>query len=1222
MADIKNDWLLDKILDHAKNLGENYSLTAEKYIVSVIDIITKEKDAEDVDQDVINKVNSLLSAFTNDENDLDKVRDTFIQHIDNSSGGFMDGLYMQQTVFKAREIAKSNDDDYLSADVLLGCIIKEPDAFIKSQITNEISCQLDQSADDKRNDASEDNSNSILDFLDSGLQAAKSQDDSQKTTDDSTHTYAEIPEIDILGDLESAEQTDIAADASKEQKSEKPQDKSIPKSASKSKNKSMEDYKPKSEDIPKLAPMEIVALLSEKAKSMHDELSKVIFGQDNAINIFTTGYFQALLRAQTDQKRSRPLATFLFAGPPGVGKTFLAEKSAEILDLPFKRFDMSEYSLNDASMEFSGTDPSYKSSKEGNVTGFVAKHKNCVLLFDEVEKAHITVIHLFLQMLDGGRVKDTFTGKTVSFTNAIIIFTTNAGKQLYEGSEISDFSCVPRKVILKALQKDVNPINGLPYFPEAICSRFASGNVIMFNHMTAHNLREISKREIIRQTKNLKEQLGIEISIDPLVYTALLFSEGAAIDARTITARSESFLDNELYELFRLMGSDKSDGEIKNLKSITINTELPKDKPEILKFFVNSDKQQVLVFSALSNFLLCKSKSENIDFYHAKDVDSGMLMLKEREIDCVLIDVNFGRAKKDIYLNVEDEDSPARDFFHYIREKFSDMPVYLLQTDEGKKLNKEEQVSFLSQGAREFLDLLKDSDDFAEKITEICERLHQQKCMIELAKANKLITFETAQQLHNQGREAEIILFEFKMAVAVDAEDSQNILSNVSKPDVKFDQVIGAEDAKKELQYFVKYLKDPKKYLSTGVSAPKGVLLYGPPGTGKTMLAKAMACESDVTFISAEGNQFLKKYVGEGPEKVHEIFRTARKYAPSILFVDEIDAIAKERRGGEHSVGTEATLTAFLTEMDGFKSDTSKPVFVLAATNFDVDPGKNKSLDPALMRRFDRRVYIDLPNREERISYIKMKMSQNKVFELNDEKISNIAIRSTGMSLAQLESVMELALRTAIRNENMKVTDEVLDEAFETFNSGEKKDWDSAALERTARHEAGHALLCWLSGETPSYITVVARGDYGGYMQHDDNEKKSIFTKDELLSRIRTSMGGRAAEIVYYGETDGITTGASSDLANATHLAHQIICNYGMDEKFGLSVIEPQTASTGEMAEKVHTAVNSILSQQLEQAVKLISSNKKSIDAMAEQLLAKNHLMGNEIKEIFEKNKA
>ncbi len=983
-------------------------------------------------------------------------------------------------------------------------------------------------------------------------------------------------------------------------------------------DKPQKPEKPLMEDVTEGDRKKTVAELVKNVKNARECLLSEIYGQDNAVSVFTTGYFQAELLSLTDKKRVRPRAMFLFAGPPGVGKTFLAEKAAEVLGLPFMRFDMSEYSDHEANIEFCGSDKVYKNGKEGNVTGFVEKNPKCILLFDEIEKAHICVIHLFLQMLDAGRLRDNFTDTEVSFTDAIIIFTTNAGKQLYEQSESGDFSGLSKKVILKALKSDVNPETGNPFFPAAICSRFASGNVVMFNHIGAHNLREIAKREVLRHAGNFEKEIGISVDIDEDVYTALLFAEGGAADARMIRSRSETFFDDELFELFRLVASDKAANGIEDIENIRIGVQLPENDKNIVSLFAPNEAADILVFSSQSVADMCGRSHNGCRIFDAQSVDDAVKLLRNNDIRLVLIDIAYGRTGSE-YLNAEDMASVSRDFFRYIRENYADMPVYLLQTEQ-TVLNAEEKISFMRTGARGVIELTADMAQFTDTLSTVCSDIHRQNSMAYLAKANKIISFETAQKVSEDGKTAEIQLFDFKMSTAVEAEDSKNILSNVSKPNVRFEDVIGAEDAKKELKYFVDYLKNPKKYLGTGVRAPKGVILYGPPGTGKTMLAKAMACESDVTFITAEGNQFLQKLVGEGKERVHELFRTARKYAPAILFVDEIDAIARERRGGEAStVSGEDVLTAFLTEMDGFKNDSTKPVFVLAATNFDVRPGREKSLDPALMRRFDRRVYIDLPNKEERIRYIKLKTSANEAYALSEAEIGNIAVRSTGMSLADIESAMELALRSALRDGGFKVTDAIMEEAFETFNSGDVKKWDSTLLERVARHEAGHAFVCWHGGETPSYVTVVARGNHGGYMQHGDNEGKAICTKEELLARIRTSLGGRAAEIVYYGETDGISTGASGDLDSATFFASQIICTYGMDSDFGLAVIDSEAAKMGETSSEVRHAVNKILDEQMKKTVATVAVGKAAIDALVKELISKNHLTGKEIEEIFSK---
>ena len=966
------------------------------------------------------------------------------------------------------------------------------------------------------------------------------------------------------------------------------------------------------------APRDKMTALVEVVKKTRSALLEKIFGQDNAVSVFTNGYFQGQLSAMLEKERKRPKATFLFAGPPGVGKTYLAETAAEVLRLPYKRFDMSEYADKEATIQLCGADSVYRDSHPGHLSGFVAEHPECILLFDEIEKAHINVIHLFLQILDAGRLTDAKTKKEVSFADAIVIFTTNAGKALYEETEGSDLSGLSRKAILVALGKDINPETKAPFFPPAICSRFASGNVVMFNHMTAHNLRYIAKSVFKQQAENLERGMKIKTQIDERIYTALLLAEGGSADARMIRGRSQSFFNVELFELLRLIDSEKAKTDIKEVEEIRFTLQLPEEEPEIRALFEPPQDMKALVFAPKKLVTWCKKSQSACGVLGAQSEAEAAELLKKNDVHFALLDIGNPEEQEDEkrFLNLEDIDSEARNVFWYIKEKHPGTPIYLI-VDAKEEITLEEQISFRKAGVQGFLAAHGSKKLFAEKIGEICEQLHQQRNIDSLAKANKLISFETGQRISADGRRAEICLFDFELGTAVDAEDSKNILSSISRPDVHFADVIGAEEAKRELQFYVEYLRDPKKFMGTGVSTPKGVLLYGPPGTGKTMLAKAMACEADVTFLAAEGNQFLKKYSGEGPDSVRDLFRTARKYAPSIIFVDEIDAIAKQRTGAENTEQREEILTGFLTQMDGFRTDPTRPVFVLAATNFDVERGKQTSLDEAFLRRFDRRVFVDLPKKEERIRFLRQEFAKKPIFQVSDMMLENIAVRSTGMSLAALASVLELSLRMAVREGSLKVTDAVLEDAFETFNSGEVKKWDPDELERTARHEAGHALLCWLSGETPSYLTVVARAYHGGYMQRGDRENKQVMTKDELLASIRTALGGRAAEILCYGEEGGLSTGASADLVSATRTARKIVCTYGMDSGFGLAVIGPEDAQSKE----VLAAVNKILAGEMKKAISLLEANRGALDRLAAELIAKNRLTGSQIESILGKSR-
>ena len=1148
MTNVKNSELLNEIIEFSKNIGKAQTVTAEKFLVALLCGVSKEKTFSG--SEFVATVTEKLKSLNIT---AEQLKSKLLEYIEGGNGSFYDGLYMQKMIFEAKDAVEKEGGESLMPSVLFNKIIDNPSDAIKAAI-----------GENKENVDAQ----TVQNIVDEILPSDETKDDEEM--------LAEI--------RESASKIKAMLDLGKElhAQEEKPSVK---------------------EEISKLV---------DKVKTLQSELLDTVYGQDNAVNVFTTGYFQAELLSMTDIDRKKPRATYLFAGPPGVGKTFLAEVAAEKLSLPFMRFDMSEYADKEANLEFCGSDKVYKNAKSGNVTGFVSEHPKCILLFDEVEKAHLCVIHLFLQMLDAGRLRDNYTDEEVSFKDAIIIFTTNAGKQLYESESDGDFSSLSRKVVLKALRNDINPLSGSSYFPAALCSRFASGNVIMFNHIMAHDLRHIAKKEILRSASNFSKNAGVSVDIDEKVYTALLFSEGGNADARMIKSRAESFFNGEIYELLRLVASDKVQTSISDLTKIEFVTEID-ESSEAYNLFFGEEKLTALVFGSDKTVRNCKKVCKDVEIISAKTVDEAKNIISHKDICVILIDLSYGKRGSVKYLNIEDQESASADMFDYLTKLGQSLPVYVLETS-AYSLTKEEKMSLFKEGAR---DVVRLDDKIGNALKQICVNVYQQQNMNLLAKTNKVVSFTTAQTVSKNGKKATIKLIDFDMAAAVDAEDSCGFVTKNNKPDVDFDDIIGAQDAKSELKYFAEYLRSPKKFAAAGVKMPKGALLYGPPGTGKTMLAKALAAQSGVTFIYTEGNKFLKKYVGEGPEKVHDLFRSARKYAPTIVFIDEIDAIAKERHGDERVAAGEETLTALLAEMDGFNVDSTKPVFVLAATNFDVAPGSPRSLDQALVRRFDRRIYVDLPTDEERKQFMLRKCAKNAMFDISEQDIDNLAVRTVGISLSDLDSIFEFALRQALRAELNKVKADILDEAFETYVNGEKKNWSEAEVERVARHEAGHAFLCWQSGETPSYLTIVARSDHGGYMQHDSTEKKTIYTKDELLSRIRVALGGRAAEIVCYGECGGVSTGASGDLVSATAIAERIVCSYGMVDECGLAVSDPRTLRSGDVAKEVRKAVNKLLSEQMSQAIEKIRANKDMLDVLSNELMQKSHLSANEITELF-----
>ncbi len=355
----------------------------------------------------------------------------------------------------------------------------------------------------------------------------------------------------------------------------------------------------------------------------------------------------------------------------------------------------------------------------------------------------------------------------------------------------------------------------------------------------------------------------------------------------------------------------------------------------------------------------------------------------------------------------------------------------------------------------------------------------------------------------------------------------------------------------------------------------------------------------------------MTKCAGSGPDNVRNIFNRARRHAPSILFIDELDAVGRKRAGESHNRAQEETLNALLTEMDGFGAPTARPVIVLAATNLV------ESLDDALVRRFDREIEVDKPDRAARYAYLQKRLQGGATRSVSDQVLDRLAGQSANMTIAQLERVVQFAGRKAAMSDGV-INDELIEEAFETMRTGEAKSaTDPETLLRVARHEAGHCLIGWLNGEKPVQITIVARGKAGGFVEREAEEDRMIYTRPELEGRIRQAMGGRAAEILYYGQTDGLSSGVSGDLRQSTHYAELMVREYGMGPNLGQVAIDQKRLHDGPLAIKVMEEVQGIVRHQLDRAVEILTTHRETIDGLVDALMEKNRLTKDELETVL-----
>ena len=441
---------------------------------------------------------------------------------------------------------------------------------------------------------------------------------------------------------------------------------------------------------------------------------------------------------------------------------------------------------------------------------------------------------------------------------------------------------------------------------------------------------------------------------------------------------------------------------------------------------------------------------------------------------------------------------------------------------------------------------------------------------------------------------------------------------------IRFADVAGEDEAKENLQEIVDYLHDPGKYESIGASMPKGILLVGPPGTGKTMLAKAVAGESNVPFFSISGSEFVEMFVGMGASKVRDLFRQAKEKAPCIVFIDEIDAIGQKRNSGNLGGNDEReqTLNQLLTEMDGFEGNTG--VIILAATN------RPDSLDPALTRpgRFDRRVPVELPDLKGREEILKV--HAKKVALAPGIDFNTVARMASGASGAELANIVNEAALRAVRAGRKSVTQADLEESIEVVIAGyQKKNSILTDKEKciVAYHEIGHALVAAKQSNSAPVqkITIIPRTSGAlGYTMQVDEGNHYLMSKEELENKIATLTGGRAAEEVVFRS---ITTGASNDIEQATKLARAMLTRYGMSSDFDMVALETvnnqylggdtSLACSAQTQREIDQKVVELVKAQHEKAVRILTDNRAKLDELAQYLYQKETITGEEFMDIL-----
>jgi ATP-dependent metalloprotease FtsH len=1002
--------------------------------------------------------------------------------------------------------------------------------------------------------------------------------------------------------------------------------------------------------------------LTRRLRTLRQELLSRVYGQEHAVHQVVEGLFNVEVIARADSGRRKPAGLFVFAGPPGVGKTYLAELASTHLDRPFKRFDMSVFSHSHEVAGLIGAPKMYQGAQPGGLTDFVRSNPNALLLFDEIEKAHQSVIHLFLQILDAGRLQDKYTEQDVEFRDTIIIFTTNVGRKLYEDENSSGVhaanAAFQRSTILDALRAEIDPQTRAPFFPAAICSRMATGYPILFNRLRVEDLCHIVSAELKRVSNLIEKEHGLPVSVGSEISLALVMREGSQTDARTVKSQAEAFLKEEVFRACQLFADENIDNAFGAINAVSIEIDSENPDETAAKLFHEERRPGVLFVGSDALGHLYRRAVPGVDWTVAANRDRAFDVLTKREVDFVLLDLGIQAetllldAQAGALIDVpvgasalrsegQFDNAPlaarryaaGQEILEQLHSRMPEVPVYLFSLEQNSaglpattideellaacvRAGGARGVIRTSLGGSGLERLEVESSSLRELLMSTARQLQREKLAAELASSNQVVTFATAPRLSDDGSRLQLRCRNFRLVRAMRSSDTNAVVSDAERPTTRFDDVIGAKSAKESLCFIRDWLKDPKPFAAAGVDPPRGVLLSGPPGTGKTMLARALAGESNCTFIAESATSFVTKYAGSGPEAIRELFARARRYAPSIVFIDEIDAVGQNRGSvspGHVGHAEALTLNQLLVEMDGFSKATTRPVIALAATNHP------EKLDPALLRRFSRTIDVELPTRVEREMYLRRRLDAKEKHEVSPQMIERLAGQGQGMSVAELERILAHAAVMALSNSGV-ITDAILAEAFEKVTMGEAKAGGDSL--RTARHEAGHAVVMCTTGRPPIYLTIVGRGNFGGYAAIEDRDDRRSLTRRELEDQICQLMGGREAECLYYGEEDGVSTGPSNDLERATNIAEAMVYDLGMARELGFIKIDRRQRLPEELASQCHGAVRDLLKTMGERTRRLLTDHRVALDRITDALMEKNRLLKHEILELMQDSPA
>lgn len=925
------------------------------------------------------------------------------------------------------------------------------------------------------------------------------------------------------------------------------------------------------------------ALASQK---IQHRLNDKVIGQEAAVERICQGYLTSSIETQQG-----PRLIFTFAGPSGVGKTYLASQlQAQLHEFEktgyvFNVFNMEHYGDEKDAMKLFGTGVQYSDASLGMLTSAVRAQPRQIFLFDEIEKAHNVVIQSLLSILDSGIAKDQTSQETIDFSQCIIIFTTNLGQDVLKNNIQNNALS-----IFDLLQQSENPSNKTKLSPEFI-NRLAKGFPILFAELKVNHLLRLAEMQV---NKIQSSEANLTYHWPDNFASFMLQSMSPDISVRGLNsclAKHKSMM------LSRAIPYFTEDCLQVNFQVAIENSQTAGQLMAIQLLLLDDDArvfEQIKNHQPGINIVLCASV-ENL--HHAIESSHPDVLL----IDIETLNNNHVQLKEVISeLLAKNHKTPI--FTYHIIDEYHQPTVQPLPHEVREHFS---------------INLNDYANSFAQMLSRVQYYLDTERKLFNMQRRNEQLQYRC--EVNQQGDDYHVLYKQLSVVQLIKSIDLQEgDLFKQTLPTLKLDDVIGLERAKKRLTEVVNWLKSPEKLANFGVKVPSGFLFAGPPGTGKTFLAKALAGESGLPFFSVSSSELSESHSGGTTQNIKKLFATARKYAPSIIFIDEIDAIAAKRSNATQGADRDRNLTvnALLTEMDGFTVH-SDPIFILAATNHP------QFLDSAILRpgRFDETIYCDLPNAGARKQFFTRFCKKHQI-AFTAEELQQLSISSQGMSSAEIEQVFRESVYQAV-GENKPLTSEQIKQTMIRVSYGSPSDHivlSTPEKQRTAYHEAGHLLLCKLlfPNQPIDFVTIEPRNHALGFVATRAATEYESLSTARVKHQLEMLLAGRVAEKIYTGSVDEISAGASGDIEKATKLAMHAIYEGGLDASVGPVNVGLLTKfEESYLLLKAQSAVQRWL-QDAEKSVEVrLIKHRTQLDHIANTLVEKESLIGEEIEALF-----